>query len=410
MSALKYWLWLSRACGSHTARRLLEHFSDPMAVFFAEKGDYRKVSDVKERDLAGLESKSLGWAASVASACAEKGVRILTLSDAAYPERLRNIFDPPVVLYVKGDLPDLDSEAAIAVAGTRRCTPYGVRTAERMGFELGQAGCTVVSGLARGIDTAAARGALRAGGKVIGVLGCGTDVVYPRENGRLYDDVALNGALVTEYAPGEPPAANHFPARNRIFSGLAVGVVIIEAPEGSGALITASRALEQGRDVFAVPGNVDSPACRGSNALLKEGAIAATSGRDVAEMYAHLFPDRIFRKSGRRAVFTSLAASAEPEQEAEAITPPGEPEAERAAEKTIDRPDGEGYIDLVKMTENMQEDEKRVVLAINTGRLHADEIVRLTGMSATDVMTALTMLEIEGTVSQLPGKYFTLSL
>ena len=405
MSAIKYWLWLSQACGGRPALRLLEHFGDPQSVFFAERSDYQKVPDLRERDLAGLEKKSLAQASAVASACAERDIRILTVGDAAYPERLRNIYDPPVVLYARGRLPDLDGQAAVAVAGTRRCTPYGIRTAERMGFELGQAGCTVVSGLARGIDTAAARGALRAGGKVIGVLGCGPDVIYPPENGRLYEDVMQSGAILSEYPPGEPPVARHFPARNRIFSGVSVGVVIIEAPERSGALIIASLALEQGRDVFAVPGNVDQPACRGSNALLKEGAIAVTSGRDVAELYADRFPDRIFRRRGPRATFTPTVDADS------AAAPPAAPSPEpEEGKKTIDRPENVEYIDLVKMTENMQEDEKRVVLAINTGRLHADEIVRLTGLSATDVMTALTMLEISGTVIQFPGKYFELSI
>jgi DNA processing protein len=215
----------------------------------------------------------------------------MTLHDGDYPARLTNIPDPPLVLYIRGRLPALDEEAAVAVVGTRSCTPYGLKAAERIGYELARHGCLVVSGLARGIDSAAAKGTLRAGGRVVGVVGSGLDIVYPPENKKLFDDVAAVGAIVSEYPPGSPAAPRHIPQRNTVMSGLSVGVTVIEAPEKSGALITATHALEQGRDVFAIPGNVDSPACKGSNNLLREGAVLVTTGREIAEEYAALFPD-----------------------------------------------------------------------------------------------------------------------
>lgn len=196
------------------------------------------------------------------------------MQDAAYPGRLKNIYDPPCLLYVKGRLPVFDEELAVAVVGTRDCTPYGVACAEKLGYGLTCGGAVVVSGLAKGIDAAATRGALRAGGVTVGVVGNGLDIRYPYESGYLYEDVAAAGALLSEYPPGARPAKAHFPARNRILSGLSAATLVVEAPERSGALITAGTAMEQGREVFAVPGPIDAPASAGCNRLIQDGARA----------------------------------------------------------------------------------------------------------------------------------------
>jgi DNA processing protein len=264
MAALKYWVWLAslQSVRTVTLKRLVDWFGSPELVFFADDKTYEEIPGLLKQEIAALSEKNLHDAKKTLDDCETYGFRIMTLHDGDYPARLKNIPDPPLVLYIRGRLPALDEEAAVAVVGTRSCTPYGLKAAERIGYELARHGCLVVSGLARGIDSAAAKGTLRAGGRVVGVVGSGLDIVYPPENKKLFDDVAAVGAIVSEYPPGSPAAPGHFPQRNRVMSGLSGGVTVIEAPEKSGALITATHALEQGRDVFAIPGNVDSPACK----------------------------------------------------------------------------------------------------------------------------------------------------
>lgn len=403
MSALKYWIWLStlKGVGAATAAKLIDKMGSPEQIFFADRESYI-LNGIGEKEADALCDKSLGRAACVMESCKEAGIRMLTMGDAEYPERLRNIYDPPVVLYIKGTLPVMDEEAAIAVAGTRKCTPYGIKTAERIGYELVREGCTVVSGLARGIDSAAAKGALRAGGKVVGVLGCGVDIVYPPENARLFEDVAAVGALISEYPPKTEVQRHFFPARNRILSGISVGTVIIEAPKSSGSLITAARALEQGRDVFAVPANADSTASVGSNMLIRDGAIPVMSGRDVADEYRHIYSDKlvggkeivpIFPKAEKRLLDEELS---EKRKKAKAI------------KLVIDKEKSEAY-DLKKPEIEMSDDEKRICEAIGKECVHVNDIIERSGLPTGRVLALLTVLEIKGAVSQKKGKTFILS-
>jgi len=379
LSALKYWIWLSSlsGIGPVTAARLLERFGSPENVFKADAREYRDIEGVGYADIKKLAEKDVGAANRILASCAEQGCRILTFQDAEYPERLKNIYDPPLVLYVRGSLPVIDEEAVVAIVGTRDCTPYGVSAAESIARGLSLSGLVIATGLARGIDSAAARGALRGGGRVIGVIGSGPDIVYPGENRQLFGDVISSGAIVSEYPPGTPATRAHFPARNRLISGISLGVAVIEAPSRSGALITASRALEQGRDVFTLPGNVDARSCEGSNALLKEGAIPVLSGDDIIAEYAELFPGK--------------------------IKPGGHKEAESkgaAPKKGIDNIPPVDYIDLDKITGGLSGDEKTVAGAIGTEAPHVDDVIVSTGLPAQQVLTALTMLEIKGLVTR----------
>ena len=224
--------------------------------------------------------RQIPWEANgILGDCAAKGIYVLTYQDAAYPNRLKHIPDPPLTLYYQGTLPDFDAEPAVAVVGTRRASAYGCLTARRMGYQIAKCGGLVVSGMAGGVDTLAMKGALLAEQPVVGVLGNGLDVVYPRSNRDLYQDVAWRGCLLSEFPPGTPPIGRNFPRRNRIISGLTCGVVVVEAPARSGALITAQLALDQGRDVFAVPGNVDAACSAGSNGLLRKALLwSSTAG------------------------------------------------------------------------------------------------------------------------------------
>jgi len=395
MSALKYWVWLSSVSGIGpvAAAHLLRHFGSPEKIYLAGATDYKGIEGIRTSEIARLvASKDISKASKALSSCDEIGCRVITLQDAEYPDRLRNIFNAPVVLYILGRLPEIDDEPLVAVVGTRDCTPYGLNAADSMGYELSRNGFTIVTGLAKGIDSAAARGALRAGGRVIGVIGSGLDIVYPAENKSLFNAVSKTGAIISEYPPGVPAVKTNFPARNRIISGISLGVAVIEAPKRSGALITASRALEQGRDVFALPGNVDARSCEGSNALLREGAIPVLSAQDVIDEYDDLYPARTGNVTSTQLNPTSVNT----------ISPSDDTEHDIAAEtktsdkKEIDNTTSVDYIDLDKMISDLIGDEKIVAETVGSKTKHVDEVIVDSGLSAQQVLSALTMLEIKG--------------
>ncbi len=402
MAALKYWVWLASLPGvrPYMVCRLLDWFGSPEQVFFADDETYGEIHGLLKQEISALSGKNLYDAKKILDDCEEYGFRIMTLHDGGYPARLRNIPDPPAVLYVRGRLPVLDEEAAVAIVGTRKCTPYGIKAAERIGYELARHGCVVVSGLARGIDTAAAKGALRAGGRVVGVVGSGLDITYPPENKQLFEDVSAGSAIISEYPPGSPAASSHFPQRNRIMSGISVGVTVIEAPVRSGALITATHALEQGRDVFAVPGNVDSPACKGSNMLLREGAVLVTTGAEIAEEYAALFPDKI--------VSVREKVPLDPALEKQLVSETVAANRQKPAKKEIDNQKTVEYIDLVKLRKELDDDAFLILSSIGPRTMHIDEIIAQIGLEASVVLPTLTMLELDGYVQQTAGKYFRL--
>ena len=371
---------------------MLRHFGTPEDVYFAKAEEFMNIEGVRQVDISGLMDKSLEPANKTLTSCAQIGCRVITLHDDEYPDRLRNIYDPPIILYVRGSLPIIDEEPAVAIVGTRYCTPYGLNAAEKIGYQLAQCGLIVVSGLAKGIDAAAMRGALRGGGRVVGVIGSGLDIVYPAENKSLFTDVAASGAIVSEYPPGATAVPAHFPVRNRIISGLSLGVAVIEAPKKSGALITAARALEQGRDVFALPGNVDAKSSEGSNMLLREGAIPILSGEDIVSEYAELFPEKIKLNSESQLASTDSDRN---ERTRETHQSSGINISDDN-KKEIDNESGVDYIDFDEILSTLTGDEKKVAESIGYGAMNADDIIVASGLPASQVMTALTMLEIKG--------------
>ena len=258
MSELKYWLWLSSLTGvrPRVKRLLIERYGGVREVYFAPRGDYAALGGLTEQECAALENKSFDTAYRIIEDCENLGVDIRTIQDADYPRRLAAIYDPPVVLYVRGRLPVVDEKAAVAVVGTRRASPYGIKMAARLGYELTRCGGLVVSGLTVGVDVTAAQGALMAGGSCIGVLGSPID--DESWGGETTRDVAAAGAVISEYPPGAKRHPAFFRARNRITAGLCVAAVVVEAPKRSGALLFADEALSQGKEVFAVPANADA--------------------------------------------------------------------------------------------------------------------------------------------------------
>lgn len=391
---LKYWVWLAELPRLKGPFRLalLRHFGSPEDIFFADREELLLAEDVPPGQAELALNRDLSAADRILADCQRLGQRILTIQDAEYPQRLRNIFDPPLVLYVKGRMPVMDEEAAIAVVGTRECTPYGTACGERLGRELAASGAVVVTGLARGVDSAAARGALRAGGSVVGVTGGGLDVVYPPENGDLYADVAARGVLLSEYPPGSEPEKHHFPARNRIMSGLSVAALVVEAPERSGALITARLALEQGREVYAVPGPIDAPDSVGCNRLIRDGAGLAAEGWDILRDFQERFPEKL-RPAGKLPAWTPLPTRrrAEPRRKPEPAPEPEKAPALRAVSR-------EGLTDDQIALLGVLEPE---------GPVQVDDLIESTGIPARRVSSALTMLEIDGCVRQHDGKRYT---
>lgn len=393
---LLYWLWLAQCneVKDGVKAALVRRFEDPERLFFAEK---QEILDAEIEGLTGehldiLLRHDLSAAEETLSDCAKAGLQVLTYDSPLYPRRLKAIYDPPIVLFYRGTLPDFDKLPTIGVVGTRHPSVYGRQAAKRLGGEIAAAGGLVVSGLAEGIDGAAMEAALSAGFPAVGVLGCGADVVYPRKHKALFQETERLGCILSEYAPGSPPLGWHFPRRNRIISGLSCGVVVVEAPERSGSLLTAKHALEQGRDVFVVPGNVDMESFRGSNQLLRSGAIAVSSGRDVMEEYDLLYPEKLLPKKGLDK--PKKAEKQEPKPEAPEIL----------KKKTIDNGNPPPYSGQNDILQGLSADEQTVMTAIGTGIESVDDVIAKTGLPSGKVLGILTMLEIRKKIVRHPGK------
>ena len=296
MSDVRYWLWLSLRLspGSGAIDAVLKHFSyDAKMVFKAEQAELDAVPGLKDEIIDRLMDKTLEETRNIYSWCMAQNVGLLAYDNPLYPERLRSIPHPPVLLYYKGKLPNFDKNVCIAAVGTRKITEYGKREGYIICRDLAMAGAIVVSGMARGIDSICHRGALDASGHTVAVLGCGIDRIYPPENGPLMDEISLTGTVFSEYKPGTPPTGSNFPIRNRIISGLCQGTLVVEADEASGAMITAKTASQQGRDLFALPGKVDEQNSQGTNALIKDGAKMVTSAKDILVEYEFYYPETI---------------------------------------------------------------------------------------------------------------------
>ena len=416
---LVHWIWFSTRAGlgDHAKRELLSKFQTPEALYEAGENAIRSLK-LKSRAEESLLDRNLSESEKILAQCRELEIHILTFQDAAYPERLRHIPDPPMVLYYKGQLPDFDALPVIGVVGTRSASPYGLSMAKRMGYEIASCGGAVVSGLASGVDAMAMKGALSAGGCVVGVLGCGVDVIYPASNRALFADTQRYGCILSEFVPGSAPVGKHFPQRNRIISGLSCGVLVVEAPEHSGALITANLAADQGRDVFTVPANVDNPAGKGTNQLLKTGAIPVETGWDVLEEYAGQFPDKIHRASENirlRAYPDEILQAQEYARKRvlRAAQKPKKPVSKPASDhketkKVIDKREDAPYIDLNEKESGLSDDERVILALIKDGRRLVDDVIAESGLSAGMVMASLTLLEVKGLVCRLPGKMIAL--
>jgi len=359
-------LALTPGLGARSAGKLLREFGSPDAIFSAS------LTALEAQHLPAQVAQALHSRRPLSDAARELaqaqaiGCRLLTWDEPAYPARLREIYDPPPLLYVRGNA-ELLNRHSISVVGARRPTPYGNQMAERIARDLADRGLVIVSGLARGIDASAHKGALAsAAGATIAVLGCGIDVVYPKENKKIFEQIEQRGALITEFPIGTFPAPQNFPIRNRIIAGMSLGVVVVEGAQYSGSLITARLAMEFGREVFGVPGHVTQPSSFGPNQLIKQGAKLATGWEDVVEELP-----------------TPVRAELTPVEDL--------PQEQRSA--------------LVEEGLGLTERPLYGLLSVDAAR-HVDDLVENSGLTSSEVLAALFDMELRGVVRQLPGKQF----
>ena len=414
---LIHWIWFATrtGMGDKMKRVLLSHFEDPESIYFARELEFERFEELSPAAVESIMDKDLTECEEILGRCRDRGLHILSFQDAAYPARLRQIEDPPMVLYYKGTIPAFDEFPVIGVVGTRKASVYGLTTAKRLGYQIAACGGIVVSGMATGIDGVAMKGALTAGGCVVGILGCGADVVYPLSNRWLYADTEKYGCILSEFPPGTPPIGRNFPRRNRIISGLSCGVLVVEAPEKSGALITARLSADQGRDVFVVPANIDVESARGSNALMRDGAIPVSSGWDILSEYRYQFPGKVREK--RTAVSLTVNGEelsrereeplkvAQPLRKREEKKPPKEP----AGKKGIDNSEKSAYSDTKKTQTVLSQQEQSLVELLGKGQMLVDDLIDASGQAPGAILASLTMLEVKGVVRRLPGRFIELT-
>lgn len=378
--SLKYWIALRSVeeVGAVGFQNLLKAFASPREVFSANPLALRVVPGIGAKTADHIRSfADWGMVEKEMKKAGDLGVAFVTSDDPLYPANLLNVYDRPPYLYVKGSL--APEEICVAVVGSRLASVYGKFTTEKFSRELALKGITVVSGLARGIDAAAHRGALAGKGRTIAVLGCGLDIVYPPENEALAAAIAASGALVTEYPFGTPPNAPNFPSRNRIISGISFGVVVMEAGEKSGSLITARIAAEQGRSVFAVPGEIGAAGSKGTHHLIKQGAVLIENVEDILE---EILPQAGLSSSGSIEPLVSSGSDA------------SESRAGAAAQSAQVEIPGVGNR------------ENRMLSLLSFRPMDIDTLIRSSGLAPQDVLNTLLTLELKGLIRQIPGKQF----
>jgi len=354
---VEYWIGLSLVpgIGGSRLKSLISRFKSARAVLEASRSDLNSLGILDDKTVARLSgSRYIELGQKQVDLLRKVGGQVVTFLDQDYPRNLKDLDEAPPLLYVRGSLKEEDS-LAIAIVGSRRATAYGRATAERLSFELASRGVTIISGFATGVDSAAHRGALRAGGRTLAVLGCGLDINYPAGNRGLREKIVSSGALVTEFPLGTQPLAGNFPKRNRIVSGLSLGLVVVEAAVKSGTLSTVKWAADQGREVFAVPGDINRKTSSGTNRLIREGAKLTTCADDVLEEIG------ISKRSSIQAA-----------------------------------------------KESVSDDEKEVMERLEYGPVHVDEIAEHLKMPVNETLAILLSLELKGVVRQTPGKIFSL--
>ncbi len=448
------WIWLASHCGAGSTEinSLIEKFGSIQEIYRAEFDDYM-YAGISERLAGALSDKSLDSVYSIIEYCSKSGIGILCYDDSKYPSSLRSLKDPPALLYYAGTLPEFNRELCISVVGTRKMSEYGMRAAYKIAYETAAAGAVIVSGMALGIDSVASSAAIAAGGKTVAVLGCGIDVVYPKEHKTLMRTICRHGTVMTEYPPSTEPRSYNFPQRNRIISGLSQGTAVIDADMKSGAMITAKTAILQGRDIYAVPSNIDSENSSGTNSLIRDGAQAVLCGDDIIKNYAYLFRDTLniqrmrsaekvsdfdpsvlerlgVRARGERAAYAGASAEAEKQKrtifgsvgkkqvDSKRSDDRGNPDFAQAktarssnlrsalesqAARTEQKRMGD---DSASALESLTDVQRKIFEDMPLDRAVSADYLAKVGHDINKVMPALTILEIKGLISSLPGSLY----
>ncbi len=452
MKRYSMWIWLAEKCGAGNSEisGILEGFDSIEAIYDSDFDTY-VAAGVSERLAEDLCDKSMDEAVRIINYCQTNRVGILAYDDERYPSSLRAIRNPPAVLYYVGMLPDLNKQLFISMVGTRSMSEYGMRAAYKIAYEVAASGAVVVSGMALGIDGVSAAAAIKAGGKTVAVLGCGIDRVYPKEHTKLKEQIIRHGVMITEFAPGTEPMGKNFPIRNRIISGISAGTVVVDADLGSGAMITAKTAILQGRDIYAVPSNIDSQNSSGTNSLIRDGAQAVLCGYDIIKNYTFTYRAGLniqrMRDAERHSELDIQAVSAM------GVGSRGKSKAtfsSRGNEQAKDtrKADGKGnthpkdtmtrdvatdgsnntealpqnaYMAVLEdkpskqksmgdrsreALESLNEKQRLVFDEMPLDRAITVDYLTKTGLKLGEVMSALTVLEVKGLISSLPGAIY----
>ncbi len=408
MSNKLYWVWAQNALGisaSVKTDEIVSYFGDAEKLYFAGEYEWKISGIFTNGQINKLKSTTLDRAKGIVEECEKYKIKLATPDDGYYPSMLFKLPNLPLVLYVRGDLDCLKNKIAIAMVGAREASDIGVRIARALSASLSRSGAVVISGAAKGIDSAAHTGAINAGAKTVAVLGCGFGTDYLPENEPLRREIAHHGALVTEYPPRTPAFGHNFPFRNRIISGLSYGTIVIEANEKSGSLRTVGHAIEQGRDIFAVPGDITSSMNMGTNKLLRDGAKPVFNAMDVLEEYAERYPDLLDIDK----IETIL--STEPQS---AIPPTVKKEKKKKKKKTekAQATQTEQTTPFVKTAapENISEKARLIFEAFCEETMQAEELILRTKLSTVDFLSAMTELEILGYIEPLAGKNYKIKI
>ena len=450
MKHKQLWLWLSLGLGAGNTEFniLIEGLGTVEKIYEA---DYDKYVDlgISERLAEKLSDKSLKYASEVYAYCVRYGVQMICFDEPEFPTSLKGLKNPPALLYCMGKLPDLNKNLCISVVGTRKMSEYGMRSAYKIAYEMAAAGAVVVSGMALGIDGVASCGAIAGGGRTVAVLGSGIDVIYPKEHSTLYRIICHNGAIITEFAPSTPPTGRNFPIRNRLISGLSEGTLVVDADIDSGAMITAKNAILQGRDIYAVPGNIDGENTSGTNMLIRDGAQAVLSGRDIIKNYSYIYRESINLMSLNEAekhsdidmrvvrdMEISLRYKKKAEKKEQDSLPHVELQRRTEEAKNQDFNAPEGFVSAddtqkkskkkarktedvksevkkeekgdasEKILESLSDKQRRIFDAIPLDKPVSVDGLTSLGFSMGEIMSSLTVLEIKGLISSLPGALY----
>ncbi len=402
-SPVEFWIWLQTALGAGARTdEILAYFETPEQLYLAGSKEWRLSGVLTEKKIDALKKSTPSQTMEILRECRNKGYEIITPDNELFPNRLRNISNMPLVLYGVGDCTAISDPVSIGIVGTRKASDYGIQIAQKLSYRLAQSGATIVSGGALGVDSEAHAGAMLAKGRTVAFLGCGLSCNYLQENAPIRRAITRYGAVVSEFSPMCAPSKSSFPIRNRLISGISLGVVVIEAGVKSGSLITADRAAEQGKDVFAVPGDIVRSSFDGTNHLIKNGAKPVFSAWDVLSEYEFLYPDLIdFGKAALPLSEVEYVDYRKPKSK-KTENPPTVEKSENQPVPSVNTK----KVQRIDISDMASDEAKLIYNTLSEEPMHIDDIVRATNLKMNIVLSSLTELELIGVCELVSGKKY----